>query len=348
MPIIIQHIKINGLDYKKKNQIVLVVFFIAFTLLVMLRHESIGKDTKNYMYYFSYFSSLDWKELFYSFGVEFGFAYYNKVVSLINKEQQFFLAVTAVITMSLIFPTYKRLCNDAVLTIVLFCNMSTFVIMFSGVRQGIAIAISFIAYEFVREKKVILFICMVLLAMIIHTSAFMLFLMYPAYHIRIKKKNLFIIIPAMVTVFVFNKPIFNAVTSLMAKYTKYDNTVSLTGAYSMLILFIIFAVFSFIIPDEKKMSSEIIGLRNFLLLATVIQMFAPLHSLAMRMNYYYIIFIPLLIPKIVEYRSNRWGQVAIVGRNVMVMFFIVYFFYSAYTSTNNLNVFPYHFFWERL
>ena len=95
------------------------------------------------------------------------------------------------------------------------------------------------------------------------------------------------------------------------------------------------------------MDKETYGLRNLLILALALQMFAPLHSLAMRMNYYYIIFIPLLIPKIVECRSERWNQVAKAGRNVMLIFFLIYFYIGAY-SGGGLNVFPYHFFWEKV
>ena len=113
----------------------------------------------------------------------------------------------------------------------------------------------------------------------------------------------------------------------------------------MLLLFTAFAIFAFLVPDESQLDAETIGLRNFLLLSLVIQMFAPLHVLAMRMNYYYIIFIPLLLPKIIQYRSKRWNQVAFLGRHVMVLFFLVYFFANAYRD-GGLNVFPYHFFWE--
>jgi hypothetical protein len=115
----------------------------------------------------------------------------------------------------------------------------------------------------------------------------------------------------------------------------------------MLILFAVFTAFSFIIPDERSIDSEVIGLRNFLLLVLVLQMFAPLHELAMRMNYYYIIFIPLLIPKIVACRSKRWNQVAVLGRHVMVVFFLLYFFITAHGG-GALHVFPYHFFWETI
>jgi hypothetical protein len=104
-------------------------------------------------------------------------------------------------------------------------------------------------------------------------------------------------------------------------------------------------LFAFLIPDEFMLDAETIGLRNFLLLSLVIQMFAPLHMLAMRMNYFYIIFIPLLLPKIIACRSKRWNQVAVLGRHVMVAFFLIYFFAGAFRGSA-LHVWPYHFFWE--
>jgi hypothetical protein len=113
----------------------------------------------------------------------------------------------------------------------------------------------------------------------------------------------------------------------------------------MLILFAIFGVFAFVIPDEAQMDKETIGLRNLLLLAIVLQMFVPLHNLAMRMNYYYIIFIPLLIPKIIKCSSARWNQVAVAARYILMLYLLIYFFDHA-PSGNILDTFPYRFFWE--
>lgn len=279
--------------------------------------------------------------------LELGFVYFNKIVSLFAKDAHFFQAITAIITSVLIYPTYKRLCVDASLTIMLYCTMSTFVLMFSGIRQMLAVGIGFIAYEFTRNKKIIPFILVVILAILFHTSAFMLAFMYPLYHVKITKKWLYAIIPGFVLAFVFNKQIFTVIGLLLERYTKYDASIVSTGAYTMLILFSLFAIFAFLIPEESLLDEETIGMRNFLLFALGIQMFAPLHTLAMRMNYYYIIFIPLLIPKIIVYRSKRWEQIAVFGRHVMVVFFFVYFFISA-SGGGNLHVFPYHFFWENV
>lgn len=289
---------------------------------------------------------MDWNMLERS-DLEIGYVVFNKVVSLVSRNPQFFLAVAALTVSALIYPTYRRLCVDTSLTIVLFCFLSTFVMMFSGIRQMLAVGLGFVAYELTRRKKLVFFILTVLLTMSFHTSAFMLIVMYPLYHARITKKWFYVGIPVLLLLFVGNEQVFSALALILEQYTEYDTEISATGAYTVLILFCAFIAFAYLVPDERQMDEETIGFRNFLLMSLVIQMFAPLHSLAMRMNYYYIIFIPLLLPKIVEARSKRWNQVAIAGRHIMVVFFVLYFFYNA-NSGGNLNVFPYHFFWEKV
>lgn len=346
IPMVIQHITIKGINinYEKRNKIALGIFFSLLTVMIMLRHNSVGSDTQNYIYFFEKCSALDWDRLRRE-TVEVGYLYFNKGVSLVTHNTQMFLAILAITISGLIYPTYKRLCIDTSLTIAIFAVMSTFVMMFSGMRQMLAIGIGFVAYDFARNKRIVPFIAAVIIATLFHASAFMLILMYPAYHARVTKNWLYLIIPLLILIFIFNEPIFIVLSLVIEQYTRFDASITETDAYMMLILFSAFTVFAFIIPDESKLDDETIGLRNFLLIALVVQMFAPLHTLAMRMSYYYIIFIPLLLPKIIEYRSKKWSQIAIMGRRIMILFFLLYFFMNA-SRGGNLHVFPYHFFWE--
>lgn len=351
IPMMLQHVAIKGnyWDYQKRNRTALAFFICFLTVLVMLRHEDVGNDTQNYRSYFIAYANVPWNALLRMLGRyrESLFPLLNKAISVISKEPQFYVAVVAVIVSALIYPTYKRLCTDASLTVVLFAIMSTFVMMFSGIRQMLAIGIGFIAYELTRKKKVIPFILAVVVAMCLHTSAFMLVLMYPLYHARITKKWLYVVVPVLLMVFVFNKQIFTILGMILERYTEFSGEIESTGAYTMIILFALFVVFSYLMPDEKSLDEETIGLRNFLLLALAVQLFAPLNTLAMRMGYYYIIFIPLLIPKIIACRSKRWNQMALFARHIMIVVFTLYFFVSAYGG-GGLHVFPYHFFWENV
>ena len=339
----------NGGSLKEENKGALLMFFSILTVLLSLRHESVGNDTRNYIRYFEIFSTSSWNQIK-DANLEQGFVYFNKLISIVTEQAQFFLTIVAIVTVLLIYRTYRRLCVDSSLTIALFCILSTFVTLFSGIRQMLAVSLGFVAYEFVREKKLVHFLLTALLACTFHTSAFILLVMYPLYHVRITKSWLYVILPSLLVVFVFNKEIFGVLSIFLERYTKYDTTIESTGAYMMIVLFALFSIFAFLIPDEVKLDKETIGLRNFLVLSLAIQLFAPLHTLAMRMNYYFIVFIPLLIPKIIEARSIEWGRVAIFARNLMVAFFTLYFFYSAYSGygEGNLHVFPYHFFWENV
>lgn len=52
------------------------------------------------------------------------------------------------------------------------------------------------------------------------------------------------------------------------------------------------------VPQESKMDKDIIGLRNILFLSAFLQCFTLVNYWAMRMNYYFLIFLPILISKI--------------------------------------------------
>ena len=346
LPIIIQHltVKIDRVNLQRKKQVALTIFFVLLVGLLSFRHETVGIDTENYIMFFERVSLMKWGEVG-NYSVEWGFSYFGKLVSAFFKNPQFFIGLSALITVRLLYPTYIRLCVDPSLTIVLFCTSATFVVLFSGIRQMLAVGIGFVAYEFVREKRMFSFFVTVAIAMSFHTSAFILIFMYPLYHARVTKKMLRVVVPVVALIFIFNKQIFSVLSFFVERYTKYDATMTETGAYTMLILFVLFSIFSFVIPDESLLDDETIGLRNFLLFSLIVQLFAPLHTLAMRMNYYYLIFIPLLLPKIISCRNEKWQEIAVASRYIMVVFFAVYFFLGA-TSGNNLNVFPYHFFWE--
>ena len=100
------------------------------------------------------------------------------------------------------------------------------------------------------------------------------------------------------------------------------------------------------IPDEDKLDKETNVLRNILVLTVCIQLFAPVHSLAMRVNYYFLPFIPILITKIIKYSNKNLKIVSTVSIYFMCIGFIALFFYRAYFGEDILQVFPYISLWE--
>jgi len=109
-------------------------------------------------------------------------------------------------------------------------------------------------------------------------------------------------------------------------------------------------VMAYVLPDEKKMSQETLGMRNYLLAAVVLQCFAPLHTLSMRMNYFFIIFIPELIPRLLMIPKSSMNKVAKTASIVLTVFFSLYYLYNTYRSCQTgisvLHTYPYVPFWK--
>ena len=341
----------NSQEIVTKN-CVLPVFFIILTLILMLRHDTIGRDILKYEYYFDKLSRAGFKELF-SSDWDVLYVALNWVVGQFTDNFQIFLAVVAILTILPIAVVYSQDREYSVLKAMLFLNMPTFIMMFSGLRQSLAITMGVVAYTFVRKKKLGWFILFAFVAWGFHHTAFMVFLLYPLYHYPLKRKHLIFVVPTFLVMFVFNRQIFTTATVFLSRVfgeEDYLAEVDNNGAYTMVILFVLFVVLSYFLPDEDRMDEETLGLRNFLLMAAILQCFAPIHMLAMRMNYYFIVLVPVAIGKFLKYTRENFKDVAWAAKTVMLLFFMTYYLFNTYrscrTGISTLDIYPYRFFWN--
>lgn len=352
IPVAISFIGENKKDVilkKKCNRIAMDCFFVLFLLLLSLRNISVGIDLIAYKKIFVEASKTSLLQFFTQENdYEIGYLLLNKLISIFSKDFQVFIACIAVITVLPMWIIYREDCDFLFLKIILFVTLPTFLVVFSGLRQAIAYSSALIAYKWIKEKKFIKFLITVCFAWSMHQSALLLLIMYPLYYLKIKNSDIFYIVPILLVILIFNKNIFNFILPLLGeRYSTYEK-MTITNSYGTIILFVLFLLFAFLIPSEYKMDQETKGLRNFLIVAVIIQLFAPIHSIAMRFGYYFIIFIPILIPKVVKYSQDDSKSLASYANIIMCLFFLIYFFYHAYTSTEleNLNIYPYSFFWS--
>ena len=332
------------------NSLIVPVFFVLFFLLLSLRHETIGRDLWNYHYTFTALSSYSFKDIWKA-DTDILYALLNWVVGQITDDFQIFLTVVAAITVLPVAKIYSEDKQYGFLKVVLFMNMSVFIMMFSGLRQSIAISIAMLAYQYVRKKQPLRFLLLALIALGFHHTGFIILLYYPLYHVKLTKNQQWMTIPLIAAVFIFNKQIFGLATKLLSAVLgdNYDVEVQATGAYLMIILFALFTIAAFFFPDEEKMDDETRGLRNFLLMTLMLQCFAPVHTLSMRMNYYFIMFVPIIVPKIFKYSKDNIKDVSKIARGVIAGFFVAYYLYTTYvsckTGVSTLNTYPYVPFW---
>ena len=333
------------------NSMIVPMFFTLLFLLLALRNVSLGRDLPVYETYFAIHSGMAFEGIFEA-DMDILYVFLSWLVGRFTDNFHTFLVVVAAVTILPIAKVYSEDKQYGFLKIVLFMNMSVFIMLFSGLRQSLAIAFGLIAYEYVKKKKPLRFLLFALIAFGFHHTAFIVFLYYPVYYLRLRKIHLWFVIPAIAAVLVFNKQIFTWAADIAFSVfgDKYDVEVEETGAYLMIVLFALFAFAAYFFPDEKKMDAETAGLRNFLLMALIFQCFAPVHALAMRMNYYFIIFVPMVVPKIFKYTKDNIKDIAKITKGIVVGFFVVYYLVTTYesckTGISDLHTYPYVPFWE--
>lgn len=334
-------------NYEVKKSFCILSFFIIFALLLFLRDVSCGVDLRNYQSMFTNVSHMSFPEVYRNYPEETLYYLLNKTVSMLG-DFRLFLIVCAIISLLPIAIFYKRETTNSYLTIVLFVTVAPFSMFFSGLRQTLAMAFAVPIWYCAKNKKFILNLLLVFLAGLFHSSAFMLLLIYPMYYVKITKNWLMFVIPSMILGYIFRKSLFSYLINFTAeKYEeRYADSISDTGAYTMLILLIIFAVFSYTILDEKKADRDTVAMRNILLLTVFIQFFSSITTIAMRANYYFLIFIPILIPKVIYYARSGYRVLANQAAIIMCIFFSCYFIINGYTGNDILHIYPYVPFWK--
>ena len=332
---------------KKRSKLTFQLFFLGFFILLALRDITVGKDLPEYEVIFNRCIATSFENLS-KMRWELGYTFYNKLVSIVSTNYRVFLILTALFVLVPIYKLYSQEKKYSFIAIVLFINMPCFLMIFSGLRQAIAISIGILVYMAIENKKYILSALLLLLAMSFHVSAFILILLYPATVFKIKAKHLLYIVPIMLGIYLLRIPIFSLLIGFLpSKYIEFYGKLQQTGAFGMMILFLAFFVFAFVILDETLMSKKDYFLRNVLLIATIFQFFVPIHGLIQRASYYFLIFVPISIVSVLQAPKRYLKNISNLGAVVIGVFFILYFFYNAAFSTDNLlGVFPYKFFWS--
>lgn len=312
-----------SLQFKKRGR---AIFFAVSALIVILfqglRSFSVGTDIVRYIPGFLSIGKnvpLSFTAKYANF--EIGYIWLNKIIYLLGIRERGFLIIMAIIIQASIFYTMYKYSESPLLSVFAYFAFGNFVMTFSGLRQSIAMSICFIAYICIKKKKPIIFYILIFLAFLFHKSAIACVLIYPIYHIRIKKTFFPFVVCLIALCFLFRNQIFALLSKI---YYGEEGATADTGAYTMFIMFLLLYVVSFFLQDDD---AEYSGLMNVLLLIVLIYTLASVHNYITRMAFPLSLYLTLFIPKVVDrvkVTSFKGKSVVYVLSNLLC---IVCFFY---------------------
>lgn len=341
----------NCNNYKIRKKYIRIISLILI-LQSGLRNVAVGSDT--YQYYLSFRETelKSWGEIFKNFiavykfgdGKDGGYPIFTKLISLISSEYQFLLIVIAILFFSalgnFILKNTSKL-SDAMMAFIIYAVLFYAFFSITGHRQTIATAASLYAFEWVKKKKIIPFLLIIIVASTIHKSVLLFLPFYFIAHIKnIKRFNWVILL--LFPVFMIFREQFSNYFKVLAGYDEYgvnQQAGTFTFTFIFLALVLVALKRSSIILQNNKNARYAFNAFGIALL------FLPLtwvNPSAMRVVQYFSIFMLILIPDIInsfEVISSKHKRAV---QNVIIAVLIILFIKS------NLNAEPYAFFWENI
>lgn len=328
---------------KRKKEVIYYAFIAWFVLAA--RSPRNGVDLIGYCPMFERIStySLEDSLQIKVANYEQGYTFFNKLISLISTDIHVFLAIIAATIIGLIAYIIYRYSTNIFLSFLIFVSFGLYTMCFSGLRQSLALAITFYSFKYLMDGKLMKFAITLFIASTFHTSALIF-----GFTWLFRKRELpltlgLIIIAVYATIIIPSmKLLIGTLTSLLFedKYVGYQEDQG--GAYTMAIVYTVMYVGSYMFT--KNDNRQIMNIYRWLILSSALfQSLGFVSAGAMpRIAYYFNIFYALFIPAVL---SDLKPTEKTSASCVVAILFAAFFLFTI--SGGYLNIVPYHFFWEQ-
>lgn len=323
------------------------IFLFGASLMILgvmaLRSQAVGADTARYIEIFNdhlYGTGMN------VFGAskEWGFALFQNILSLFISYQFYIAIVSAIIVFSfyLFFEDYS---DDLLLSIILHITIGLFAFTMSGIRQSLAICLTFLAFKYAKENKLIRFTVMVLVAYLFHNSAICFLPVFFIVKIKkLSKLQSILILSLIAAIGIFINPILYLIRFIVPERYRI-NLINGSGvnAKSFILFFGILILCAIVILYEN---SWIEGIQTpFFLLASItalVYAISPHIYLLDRISFYFIPYSIVLLSNTIKKMKH------IPSRYVTMVITIAFcvFWFSISIPGETIKIDNYSFFWN--
>ena len=318
-----------------------------------LRNVAVGDDTYTYFEGYKDVLNTSWGYIqnsiveYYQYGIgkDPGYLIFQKLTQYLTCDYQIFLFIIAILFFAslgnFIYKNTTRLV-DVMIAFVIYSVLFYSFYSITGIRQTLATTITLYSYEFVKKKKIIIFLLLVLIASTLHKSALVFIPFYFVCRIK-KEKYVFTGMLLLFPVFFVFKDAMGKYLSVLSGYTDY-NQLEGAGTYTFTALFVFISLMAMI--RRKAIIKRNVNARNYYNAFAIALVFLPLSYInpnALRIILYFSIFMLLFIPEIIYSLKDISNKMRIDVSVVTVILLV-----SLFIKSNLNSEMSYGFFWEEM
>lgn len=316
---------------KRKKRFVILVC-LQWILISGLRHDYVGNDTANYMRIFENHVMWSWERVFKNFseyylhgGDEFepGYILLEKLLGTFSQSHEVYKFAVAVIFMTSMGVFIYRNSDDPFMSFVLYGGMFYTMFSLTGFRQVLSVAVGvFWSFEFVKKRKFVPFLLLVLIGATLHKSTLIFILFYFIANKKITKPYVVSVIVCVIVMAIYRDNIFDYVKVVFGydQYSVMEN-VSQKNFLFMFTVLVLMSMWRYRYVVQKNKDADIYY--NALIMSAVMIPFAMANPTAMRLVYDFALILMLLLPSVLESFSNDKDRMIIYSAIVVVFGYFI-------------------------
>lgn len=322
------------------------LIFLASMLLFLIssfRSISFGTDTIGYVNSYILLGYRNLSDLWLNFITNTGkdpfFYLVSKIVNLTGASYQIWLAAIAGIFSYSIAKLIDKYSEEPYLSFVSLISLGYFYFSLTGLRQTMALSFIVLSYNYLRERKLIAFVTLVIMGSLFHSTAIIFLIAYPISNIKVGWKQTLGILMLFIGVYFFKNQVreiisyFNII-EVYQSYNEREVALSFSGFIIQLFIYLFCLWFKDdILKDDIKNQS----LYNLLFLGLVFQLLAVIIAEFFRISMYFSIFGIILIPNALNKIKDKNLKII-----VYLLVFSAFMLYLFRNGTFN----GYKFYWQ--
>lgn len=311
-------------EKKYKDSIFLILVFLILFILVGSREMTRGNDTMEYIRIFKECGIKGISFFNYNTYYERGYLLFNILVFQFFDKPRIFLYILSFIFNYSVYKFIKDNSKNYLASVLMYITLLFFYQSMSMMRQFFSLSIVLLSFRLVKNRKLFLYIIMIFIASLFHSTAWLALLIYPMYYLKYTRKRVAIIIIFSFIVFIGINEVYPLVSSLLNRSTYYSSMIGNKnfGNFISTLIYLVIYVFSMHVIKNGSIEKNGFYLYSFIFTMAIFLISINMAVLSRASQYFSILSI-VALPNLIE--EN-------VTKNKLFYNMIIFFCFFAYSS----------------
>lgn len=341
---------IHKIFFPKSPQKLAIFFTIQLMILISMRDiEILGVDLIRYSRTYERIKNMEMIDsIFYAKGKSALYYLSNWIFSKMGFSFHIYVSFVSIMCVAVFGRYIYKYSKEVVLSFLVYLGMGCYTFLFSGLRQGIAMAMILLCLEQYNKKCYFKTFFFFLIAILFHETSFVLIVYFLVSNIKLNKELILVYTICIYLIIYFRLPIAEAISELYNEryIQRYVSIETLSGNFIFILIFFLFYIFLYRKELQKNQLNKTISFHVFVIML-VIQAFASFAYSFTRLNLYNVqAFFTLIIPEIFE--KKQWyycfGKINIFIRLVLYILITILMLFLFYRHLSEEHLLEYSFF----